>query len=241
MFKEFNYYEKAEIRDYIRDKYSAKVLELLDKYAQQIDLHLIIDKENEQRWNEILDSVVQMDENKMKQFLEKDNNSSFPYNKYYLLRYMHWVLLNTVVENDNSNYTYPPEMLRNNDIWDEQRFRFILDMCEKYVWRLGDFPQKAIKSISMELAKEVKKLINGYEIYLMCIEENTKSKRIICKEIEGQIGVANVRQEFHRYDTFFNHLENFIRSKIPNFRLDIESKIKISDFCVDRAVNPTPF
>ena len=58
---------------------------------------------------------------------------------------------------------------------------------------------------------EIKLLINGYEIYPKEIEKGTKSKTSICNFIEKEVcrnKTVNVRQEFNRYDSYFEAFEN---------------------------------
>ena len=87
----------------------------------------------------------------------------------------------------------------------------------RWIWKHKiNFPP-----ISESLKREIPLLIEGYEKYLSLVSEGKMSKKYICDKIEDEFGksvvkAVNVRQEFHRYDSHFERLENYVNNKLEN-------------------------
>jgi len=54
-------------------------------------------------------------------------------------------------------------------------------------------------------------LIEGYGTYLDEIKEKTKRK--VCENIEKELKLSNVRQDYDGYDNYFTDLENYVNIK----------------------------
>lgn len=69
-----------------------------------------------------------------------------------------------------------------------------------------------------EFISEVSLLIEGYGTYLDEIKENPKRK--VCENIEKELKVSNIRQDYDTYDKYFSELEDYVNIKYnKNFRI----------------------
>lgn len=92
-----------------------------------------------------------------------------------------------------------------------------------------------IEPISKKLEVEINKLINGYEEYLSQLKIDNKSKLQICNDIEKKFLIPNARQEFDRYDNYF---EGFIQQSKLCQNLKDKDRIFFLKACLKEAKSP---
>ena len=229
-----------EMDNYIRKNYSDEVAEILLDYCEHLipEYPRLRNNPDNNRFHQILTAHRGADENALRDFLNEDEGRSFPYNYHYFLKYLVWRLADIRSKDGN----YPPEMLKLDDFFGLGNMKLFIDLAKE---NMSDFPFRSIEPMPEDVAEEVGKLVDGYPIYLDKISKPSDSKRSICKNIEGQIGVNNVRQEYSRFDDFFEKMESFIEDnleeKIPDFRLDAELRVMICRSCLEQAMNPILF
>jgi len=68
-----------------------------------------------------------------------------------------------------------------------------------------------LRQPTKEFISEVLLLIEGYGTYLDEIKEKTKRK--VCENIEKELKLSNVRQDYDGYDNYFTDLENYVNIK----------------------------
>ena len=103
--------------------------------------------------------------------------------------------------------------------WVEILFKFygenLYDSYDKYIRSVDPTWYEPTK----EFISEVLLRIEGYGTYLDEIKEKTKRKA--CKNIEKELKVSNVRQDYDAYDNYFTDLENYVNIKYnKDFRVN---------------------
>lgn len=74
---------------------------------------------------------------------------------------------------------------------------------------------RLVNKVPTDLQYQISLLAHGYSDYLHAIEVDGKSKTVICDEMESRPEfkkqyLTNVRQEYNRYDVYFNRIEYFL-------------------------------
>ena len=233
-----------EMDNYIRKNYSDEVAQLLLDYGEKMmpDYPRMSENPDSMRLHIITMALLSSNpEERLREFLSVDEDSSFPYNYHYLLKLLVFRLANL---RDKNGYLIPEFSEPNvvNNILGGGNLKVLAKLAYE---NLGSFPHRQIQPMAEDVAEEVSKLIDGYLIYWDEVSNSSESKRSICRNIEGQIGINNVRQEYSRFDDFFEKMESFIEDnleeKIPDFRLDAKLRVMICRFCLEQAMNPIPF
>jgi hypothetical protein len=237
---------------FINEKHSEKVRKEMELYSLQMaESNWGKHDFNDQRYETIREAIRDKDQSKLQDLLDEDKGKETHTNLLYLLRFFTEVVVN-LYEKD---LWYPPgewsddheravfyksssKILMSGLFLPPDELDFFIKAIRAIHWKdveKGNYPSKMLMPVNEKIADEIEKLIKGYGMYLERLEKDGGSKRSICLDIEKEIGVGNVRQEFNRYDEFFKKLEDSIQSKQPKFILDPETVKVIMEFCFNRA------
>ena len=235
-----NHPEVVELEDYLNKNYSEEVGQLILKYSSEVKEYPKTFGSDDQLFDLIFMALYTKNPDKnLRLFVEPDKDSSFPYHHYYLLRFLLWLVINTGRDDDGE---FPPEFLDSNEIVDGKSLNLLIRVAFE---TMENFPSRSIQPMDASVADEVSNLIDGYLIYWERVSKSSESKRSICKYVEEKNGVSNVRQEYDRFDTFFEKMEDYIKDnvehKISDFRLDATVRTMICRLCLKFAMRPIPF
>lgn len=215
------------IKNELLNQYSQTVLNELEEYAcnSHIDYtkHRILSD-----FSKIGILIKDGNYKGLTNFLNQDKNRRFPISKLGILEVfvhmIHW----SKIDRDTlaKNHIYPSS-------YTKPFYNFVFKNIETV-----RSPNIVFEKISVDLEKEISTLILGYEIYLKEIRKKKKSKLAICNEIEQNINVVNVRQEFDRYDKYYLGFKHYSKNRIE---LPDNIKIFILNGCLKHAKAPPPF
>ena len=178
--------------------------------------------------------VEQRDIKKLKRFLAEDDEKAIPTNYYALLELIVQLTLNYSGDVKGVVEMYNIEGKVDDDELDS--ISFILDYADEHILpAIRKKYEKGYKVRGFKVSKafkdEVPGLIKGYGKYLQAISLGS-SKRKAALKVEQDVGIANVRQEFHSYDSYFDELATIVKEALPaeipntfSIRNDLKEKL----------------